>query len=103
MDRAFLRHTQKFVPLRGAQVTYQRHRRTQAIDAGAFLAGIALHGNLDTVHCYLLLFRVPHHSPRLDRAQRAIEDVVEYRHHSPSAHLVTAVRVKSLSYEMAIR
>ncbi len=43
VDRAFLRHTQKFLPLHRAQVTGQRQRRTQAIDARAFLARIALH------------------------------------------------------------
>src|SRR2546430_16229587 len=76
MDWAFLRRTQKFLPLRGVQVTCQRQRRTQAIDAGAFLAGIALHRDLDTLHWNPLMFRVPKHSQRLARAQRGIVGVM---------------------------
>src|SRR2546429_2086208 len=100
MDRAFLRHTQKFVPLRGAQVTCQRQRRTQAIDAVAFLAGIALHGNLDTLHWNPLMFRVPKHGQCLARAQRGIVEVMGTRPQPLSALLDTEVGGKTISSDV---
>src|SRR6267378_1321389 len=57
MDRAFL-------------------RRTQAIDACAFLARIALHGNLDSLHRNILVLRVPKHSQCLAGTQRGIVEVM---------------------------
>ena len=50
MDWALLCCTEKFLPLRGAQVAGQRQRCTQAIDTCALLTCIALHGNLDAFY-----------------------------------------------------
>src|SRR5437773_11845224 len=91
MDRAFLRHAQKVLPLRGAQVTRQQQRRAQAIDTRAFPARIALHGNLETFDRNILVFRVPKHSERLARAQRGIVEVLRTRPRPRSALLDTEV------------
>src|SRR5256886_10059848 len=100
MDRAFLGHSEKVLPLRGAQVTCQRQRRTQAIDAVAFLAGIALHGNLDTLHWNPLMFRVPKHGQRLARAQRGIVEVMGTWPQPLSALLDTEVGGKTVSSDV---
>src|SRR5467141_3066561 len=100
MDRAFLRRTQKFLPLRGAQVTCQRQRRTQAIDARTFLARIALHGNLDALQRNILVFRVPKHGQCLARTQRGIVEVMGTWPRRLPALLDTEVGGKTISSDV---
>src|SRR5205814_10041571 len=78
----------------------QRQRCTQAIDACAFLTGIALYGNLDTMHSNPLMFRVTKNGQRLARAQRGIVEVMGTLSKLLSALLDTEVGGKSVSTDV---
>src|SRR6266853_571095 len=100
MDRALLSCTQKLLPLRGAQVTGQRQRRTQAIGTCALLTRIAVYGNLDAFYRNILALRVPKHSQRRARAERCIVEVMGIGPRCLSTFLDTEVGGKAIATDL---
>src|ERR1700674_4517689 len=100
MDRALLRCTEKFLPLRVAQVAGHRQGGAQAIDTCALLTCIALHGHLDAFYGNILVFRIPKRRQRRARAQRRIVEVMGIGSRSLPTLLHTDVRGNPISIDV---
>ncbi|MNV78458.1 hypothetical protein D3C71_1719500 [compost metagenome] len=79
MDRALLGHRQQFIDLGVGQLAMQGQLGRQAVDALAFLAGVAHHFHPHRLQRQFLALRIDHQRHRLAAAQRGIEIVVRIR------------------------